>query len=237
VTGRVVFWDFEGTLAERTGIWTQCMVDVLDRLLPGHGFTRADFAPGLRDRFPWHDWRRPHPELAGADAWWAAIEPVLAGACLAVGLAAADAARAAAAVRTCYVDPAYWTVYPDVRPALEDLRAAGWRHAIVSNHVPELPELVRRLGLADLFDVVLTSATTGYEKPHPRMYRAAREAMGEPDTLWMVGDNPLADVDGAEANDIAAILLRTPAENGRRRAADALAAARIILEAAPAPLG
>ncbi|HEY4027845.1 MAG TPA: HAD-IA family hydrolase [Candidatus Dormibacteraeota bacterium] len=232
----VVFWDFEGTLASRSGIWSQCLVDVLDKVLPGHGLTRGDFAPALRDRFPWHDWRRPHPELSDPDAWWAALEPVLAGACLAVGLGAAEAERVAAAVRTCYVDPAYWSVYPDVRPALEDLRAAGWRHAIVSNHVPELPELVRRLGIADLFDVVLTSATTGYEKPHPRMYLAAREAMGRPRAVWMVGDNPLADVEGAEASAIPAILLRSPSANGWRRAADAFAAARIILESAPAAL-
>jgi putative hydrolase of the HAD superfamily len=227
----VVFWDFEGTLAVRAGIWSQCLVDVLDTLLPDHGRTRDDFAPALHDGFPWHAWRRPHPELADPDAWWTSLAPLLVRACLAAGLDEADAGRTAAAVRTCYVDPAYWTVYPDVRPALERLRAAGWRHAIVSNHVPELPQLVRRLGLADLFDVVLTSAVTGYEKPHPGMYEAAREAMGRPAVVWMVGDNPVADVEGAEASHIPAILLRVTGDV-ERRAADAAGAARIILTAA-----
>jgi putative hydrolase of the HAD superfamily len=232
VAPKVVFWDFEGTLAARPGIWSRCLLDVLDELVPGHGLTRDDIAPGLRDRFPWHDWRRPHPELADPDAWWAALLPVLAGAYTAAGVPPGDAARAAAGVRTRYLDPAFWTVYVDVLPALDALRAAGWRHAIVSNHAPELPALVRSLYPAGLFDVVLTSAATGYEKPHPRMYEAALAATGRPGAVWMVGDNPEADVRGAEANAIPAILVRAPAGTapaGMRRADDALGAARIIL--------
>jgi putative hydrolase of the HAD superfamily len=229
---KVVFWDFEGTLAARPGIWSRCLVDALDEVVPGHGLTRDDVAPGLRSRFPWHDWRRPHPELADPDAWWAALQPMLAGACTAAGVAPGNAARAARRVRTCYIDPAFWTVYVDVLPALDALRAAGWRHVIVSNHVPELPELVSSLYPGELFDAVLTSAATGYEKPHPRMYEAALAAAGRPGAAWMVGDNPEADVRGAEANAIPAILVRAPegtAADGVRRAAGALEAARIIL--------
>jgi putative hydrolase of the HAD superfamily len=232
VAPKVVFWDFEGTLAARPGIWSRCLLDVLDELVPGHGLTRDDIAPGLRDRFPWHDWRRPHPELADPDAWWDALLPVLAGAYTAAGVPPGDAVRAAAGVRTCYLDPAFWTVYVDVLPALDALRAAGWRHAIVSNHAPELPALVRSLFPDGLFDVVLTSAATGYEKPHPRMYEVALAAAGRPAAVWMVGDNPEADVRGAEASAIPAILVRAPDEtvaDGMRRAADAQGAARIIL--------
>jgi putative hydrolase of the HAD superfamily len=227
---RAVFWDFEGTLAARPGLWRQCLVDVLDDLQPGHGVTPDDVAPGLRSRFPWHDWRRPHPELAEADAWWDALGPMLASAYTGAGVALEDAVRAAARVRTCYTDPAFWIVYTDVLPALELLRRAGWGQVIVSNHVPELPRLVSRLFPAGLFDAVLTSAATGYEKPHPLMYEAARAAAGGPSAAWMVGDNPEADVRGAEACAIPAILVRTAAEDGMRRAEDALGAARIILD-------
>lgn len=79
---------------------------------------------------------------------------------------------------------------------------------IVSNHVPELGDLVGRLGLADLIDGVLTSAVTGYEKPHPAMYGIALDLIGHPDRVWMIGDNPVADVAGAEAVGIPAILVR-----------------------------
>jgi putative hydrolase of the HAD superfamily len=39
---QVVLWDFEGTLAARPGIWSKCLVDVLDEVAPGHGLTRDD---------------------------------------------------------------------------------------------------------------------------------------------------------------------------------------------------
>jgi putative hydrolase of the HAD superfamily len=58
-------------------------------------------------------------------------------------------------------------------------------------------------------DALVAAARTGYEKPHPEAYAAGRAAAGDPDELWMVGDNPVADVAGAEAANIPAILVHT----------------------------
>ncbi len=202
---------------------------MLDRLEPDHGRTHVEFAPWLERGFPWHDWERPHPELVDPDAWWEALQRVLVSACLHAGLDPDRARRTASGARECYVDPAFWQVYEDVRPALESLRDAGWRHAILSNHVPELPELVRALALTDLVEVVLTSAATGFEKPHPGMFAAALDAMARPGVAWMVGDNLVADVLGAEAVAIPAILVRRGGDGARRHAPDVAAAARLIL--------
>ena len=79
---------------------------------------------------------------------------------------------------------------------------------IVSNHVPELPALVEDLGLAGWFDAVVTSARVGFEKPHPRLFAAARAVSPDP-RIWMIGDNPIADVAGARSVGIDAILVRT----------------------------
>jgi putative hydrolase of the HAD superfamily len=114
-------------------------------------------------------------------------------------------------------------VFEDTRPALQATADAGWRNVILSNHVPELPELVRTLGLEDLVESVFTSAVIGYDKPHPEAFRHALRASGDPARCWMVGDNPVADVGGAEALGIPAVLIRT--EGG---APDALAAAQLV---------
>jgi putative hydrolase of the HAD superfamily len=45
---------------------------------------------------------------------------------------------------------------------------------------------------------VFTSAATGYERPNPRAFEIALEACGWPSESWMVGDNPIADIAGAE---------------------------------------
>lgn len=88
------------------------------------------------------------------------------------------------------------------------LRDRGWRHVIVSNHIPELPALVGALGLAGWFDAAVTSAQVGFEKPHPRLFEAARAVSPNP-PIWMIGDNPIADVAGARSAGLDAILVRT----------------------------
>lgn len=108
------------------------------------------------------------------------------------------------------MDCAAWEVFEDSIPALSLLREQGWRHAVLSNHVPELEELVGDLGLGSVIDVVVSSANTGYEKPHTMAYRSVLKVLGEVSRVWMVGDNPIADVVGAEKLGIPGILVRSP---------------------------
>ena len=82
---------------------------------------------------------------------------------------------------------------------------------MLSNHVPELPEIAVGLGLSPLVQEVITSATVGFEKPHSGIYRFAFGALDvDPaiDDVWMVGDNYEADVLGAEMMGARAILVR-----------------------------
>jgi putative hydrolase of the HAD superfamily len=138
---------------------------------------------------------------------------VLARALVSVGVSSERASELVEHARECYLDTAKWRLFDDTLPVLSRLLDSGWRHVILSNHVPELPDLVDQLGLGSLVEATVSSALTGYEKPHPEMFRLGRASAGEPDTIWMVGDNPAADVRGAEAVGIPAILVRrTPEE-------------------------
>ena len=217
MTGSVVLWDFDGTLAFRGGRWRGCLVEALDEVAPGHGVVGADVAPGLRDGFPWHRAEVGHPELNSPDAWWDALQPLLVKAYAGAGVEARLAALAASRVRDHYIDASRWTVFPDSLAALEELAGAGWLHVIVSNHVPELDDLLRDLGLGRHFAAVVNSSLVGWEKPHRRIFEAALERAGSPERVWMVGDNPVADVGGAQALGIPAILV-SPAESGLRPA-------------------
>jgi putative hydrolase of the HAD superfamily len=123
-----------------------------------------------------------------------------------------------------------WRVFQDTRPALQATASAGWRNVILSNHVPELPRLVSELGLDDLIERVFNSASIGYEKPNPEAFRHALRGCDDPAHRWMVGDNPVADVAGAQALGIPALLVRTAGG-----APDALAAAAQIVASAVTP--
>ncbi len=178
--GRVLIWDFDGTLGRRPGHWSGAIADALTDVLGPHDFSRAMISAEIRDGFPWHAPQVPHPLLADSDAWWRHLGRVLAAAIGRLGVASGAAAAAANRVRPHYTDPASWQLFPDAVPTLAALSGLGWRHVLLSNHVPELPEIVTGLGLGRYFNVIVNSAATGYEKPHPQAFRLALERAGWP---------------------------------------------------------
>ncbi len=208
---RGILWDFDGTLAIRPGLWKATLIEILDEYEPGHGITVEQVRAGLRDGFPWHRAHEPHPHLSDPEEWWRSVGAVVAGAYAGSGVPAARAAELAVLVRERYVDPSKgWRLVDGVEQTLRRLAASGWRHAVLSNHVPELPRIVEGLGILGHFDAVLTSAAIAYEKPHPQAFALGRRALGDPSELWMVGDNPEADVAGAEAAGIRGLLVQHP---------------------------
>lgn len=227
---RVLLWDFDGTLAERPGMWSGALLEVLDEQQPGHGLTRAKIASVLSSGFPWHNPATAHPELADADAWWSHVIQVVSKALTRLGMAPGRAASAARLMRSVYPALNRWCLFDDTIPTLTRLSESGWRHVVVSNHVPELPEIMAALGLSDHFVAVINSAVTGYEKPHPQAFRIALAAVEFPRHVWMIGDNHAADVAGATAVGIDAILVRRP-NSGVRHYAPTLAA--LVEPAAP----
>ena len=202
----LLVFDFDGTLAHRPGMWTGCLLDVLEQRRPGHGVTFEDLRPHLRDGFPWHRHEVAHPELADPEAWWEALGPLIDRIYGEVGITSSDD-DLRLAVRTHYCDPAGFELYPDTLTALELVRDAGVRAVILSNHVPELISIVEHHGLAGYFDDVLSSAAIGYEKPHPEAFKAALGGL-DPASACMIGDNPMADKEGADRIGMTGVLVR-----------------------------
>jgi putative hydrolase of the HAD superfamily len=92
--------------------------------------------------------------------------------------------------------------------ALGRLRAAGLRLGVVSNSDGRVEQALQAAGLRDCFDVVIDSSLVGFEKPDPRIFRAALDAMGvAPEEALYVGDLYEVDVVGARAAGIDAVLL------------------------------
>lgn len=207
-TTRTLIWDFDGTLGTREGHWTGAVLDVLEREAPTLRVTTEDIRPYLRAGFPWHTPEEPHTDIRNADQWWATLEPVFGAAIAGVGVPAAGAARMSGLVRQAYLAPERWRLYDDVVPTLSLLREQGWTHHILSNHVPELDEIVERLGLMPMIDAIHNSAEIGYEKPHPAAFQHALASVPGGAPVWMIGDSVRADVKGAQAAGIPVILVR-----------------------------
>ena len=92
-------------------------------------------------------------------------------------------------------------LYDDVLPALE--RLSG-RHRLfaASNGNADLAEV----GIAGWFEATLAARDAGCLKPDPRIFRLLLERAGlAPDQALHVGDDPLADVEGARRAGIEAV--------------------------------
>ena len=221
-------WDFDGTLGYREGPWSSALLSVLEEEGRGVGFDANLLRAGLRTGFPWHAPEISHGELSSPEAWWEALSPVFVGAFEAGGLDPATSRTLAARVREAYTDPRRWRLFEDTLPALRHLSSLGWTHVVLSNHVPELAQILGALGLGDHVGRVFNSAETGYEKPHPGAFENLLGALDLPEKIWMIGDNPEADVRGAEAAGIPAILVRGRPGGARRHRRDLLGVADIV---------
>lgn len=90
--------------------------------------------------------------------------------------------------------------YPDVAPALQDLRRSGRRIIILSNGTQEMvATAVDKGGLGDLVDEVLSCEEVHTFKPDPRAYQLACTRLGlDRDDIMFVASNTW-DVAGATA--------------------------------------
>jgi HAD superfamily hydrolase (TIGR01509 family) len=131
--------------------------------------------------------------------------------------AAADPARVAAAVDRVlatalaagYIAVPTWNqVLPGVPEGLAALRARGLRLVAVSNSDGSAEAVLVSAGIRDAFDAVVDSHHVGFSKPDPRIFDAARAAVGvEAGHVVHVGDLYEADIVGAQAAGIAAVLI------------------------------
>ena len=120
------------------------------------------------------------------------------------------------------LDPTSWAVYPDVRPALERLHAAGVPVAVVSNIAWDIRPIFELAGTADLVAEFVLSFQEGAMKPDEKLFRIACERLGvEPADALMIGDS--LEADGGAATIGCAVEIVAPLPTGQRP--DALLAA------------
>jgi putative hydrolase of the HAD superfamily len=94
--------------------------------------------------------------------------------------------------------PGVWRVEPGAVELLQDLRSVGFRLGIISNFDLRLYEILKHLGIWDLFEQVIVSSQVGADKPSSRIFaEALRRFEVKPVELLHVGDDEIADGDGA----------------------------------------
>ena len=99
------------------------------------------------------------------------------------------------------------TPFQGALAALERLRESGIQLALLTNGSTEKQwGKIREFGLARYFDHIQVEGDVGFGKPDAQAFRHALSALAvRPQETWMVGDNLLADIAGAQKVGIHAI--------------------------------
>jgi putative hydrolase of the HAD superfamily len=102
-----------------------------------------------------------------------------------------------------------FAAYPDVLPALRELRGRGVMLVVASNWDCSLPDWLARARILELVDGVVTSAEVGAAKPSARVFARALAVagVGAAEALH-VGDKVDNDVEGAVAAGVRGVLLQ-----------------------------
>lgn len=100
---------------------------------------------------------------------------------------------------------------PGAREAVLELKAAGFRAAVVSNSDGTVADALDTAGFGGLFEIVIDSTDVGISKPDPGIFDLALRDLGvSPARAWYVGDSHYHDVGGARAAGLAAAVLIDP---------------------------
>ena len=119
--------------------------------------------------------------------------------CASVFLEAAEADLDPADFVPAFVAALEFEAVPGALEAVSELERLGLRLAVVSNWDVALAEHLGRLGLAERFATIVTSAEAGAPKPDPRIFELALERLRvSPTRALHVGDAE-ADEEGARA--------------------------------------
>lgn len=91
------------------------------------------------------------------------------------------------------------TLFDGVKDVLDDIRLLGIPTAIVTDLTAQIQfRKVVYFGLDHYFDYIVTSEEAGYDKPHEAPFRIAIDKMRpKGKCIWMIGDNPVNDIQGA----------------------------------------
>lgn len=90
-------------------------------------------------------------------------------------------------------------LFDEVKELLDDIRLAGIPTAIVTDLTAQIQfRKIVYFGLDSCFDYIVTSEEVGFDKPHAAPFQIALEKTNPKGScIWMIGDNPINDIEGA----------------------------------------
>lgn len=205
---KLVF-DFDHTLAYRDGMWTTTIYELLQE----NGYKeieKEEIEPFTKKGYPWHEFEIPHGIFFKNLSWWGFMEKMVETTLIKLKINAIEANNLSKLFRSKYLNIKKWHLFEDTYDALEKANENNYNCYILSNHTPELRQIITGLKIDTFIKKVYNSAEIGYEKPHHKIFQALlNDLKDEPENFIMIGDNYISDITGARSNSINAIMVRS----------------------------
>ncbi len=201
---KALFWDFDGTLIYKDETFLKALHAALMHCR--YDISAQEIRAHLHIICSWYT-----PQTAYADKtgplWWDAFFGNLLPFYQRYEVKAADIKKINLLFKEQILDCNSYTVYADAESTLRACGERGYKNYILSNNFPELTAVIADLGLAEHFSGYIVSSCVGYEKPRAELFQYAMSVAHFPSACTMIGDNPVADIQGGKAAGMKTILV------------------------------
>ncbi len=203
----VIFWDFDGTLVHSEHLWSGSMYKAICTVDPATAVTFPHIRRCNQHGFTWQTPYDDHTAHIG-EAWWDYMNEHIYRSFISGGADHDTAKTATRLTRIIIKTPANYHLYSDTIDTLTATRQNGHQNVLLSNNYPDLHEVLDAIGLLPYLDGVIVSALEGYDKPRNELFDIAKKRYPD-ERYYMIGDNPVADVQGGNQNDMTTVLVHS----------------------------
>lgn len=192
---KVLFWDFDGTLSYPN----KSFFDALDKALlkSGYSFENNKAEEFLKTAY---SWKTPHITYVDKtnSLWWDMLFEKIKEFCTSVGVAPSDLEKVCTDFKEILTDVSNYKLYSDTKETLEKCMDLGYKNYLITNNYPEITDILEKLGISQFFENFIVSSHIGYEKPRKEFFEHAVKSAENPDDVYVIGDNPEADIKGGK---------------------------------------
>lgn len=205
-----LLWDFDGTLSYPNKSFSSA----LHAAIVENGF-RIDLcktAEFLETAYSWKTPREIYPSRTGS-FWWDTLYGKLSLFCRENSIPAPAIPEICRRFRETLISADNYLLYDDTVETLRCCTELGFQNYIATNNYPEIVAHFDTLGLSPYLSGHIVSSHIGYEKPTAAFYAYAKQLCSPARAVFMIGDNPMADIAGAQAAGLTAIAVHECTES------------------------
>lgn len=200
---KAIFWDFDGTLVHANESFLLSLSSALCRY--NYTIEKSVLKEFLISVCSWYVPEKDYTNKI-LDEWWNTLFENVMIFCGKNEIGEEESRLICEAFRDNVLHYEY-QLYSDAEETLACCKEKGYENYLLTNNYPEIVKIVEGFGLGNYFCDYFVSSRIGYEKPRIELYLHALREAGNPNVCYMVGDNPIADIRGAQNAGLKAILV------------------------------